>query len=162
MIKNKFDKNALLNETKIIKSVICGANIKPISINDKTIKIFGNKVFGKETKWGVFIHCKVDDNKQIDLIFSLTDSFRSHETDLMFNCTPVSKVKLRKRKKKETVFISPRIPIILEACNANEWVELIGKELLIISSNDDNGYAIGIVKDGDIVSYFRPQYYEIQ
>lgn len=164
MMNNVFTPYGAWDESKYLHVTICGANIKPVSVKEKSTKIFGKRVFGNKIEWGVYIHCRVDDNKQIDLVFSLTDTFKSKEINMVNNNLYIRKIKVKKentkiKKTKNALYVLPVIPNIFEACKVNEWVELIGKELILVPSTL-SGYGILVqYDDGD--TWIVPNYYEV-
>lgn len=165
---------------KYMEGVICGINIKPITIKHKKIK-FGKKlkIPGKVTKWGIFLHLRMENGDQYDVMWELESSAVSLSNEIPFKlfAAELPFPVINNKKKRKTYSI---IPTLFKICNANEWVEMIGKhvELLIYGNitsesytsgklyHDDNdeqhGFSICINDDNGIcMDTIEPDYYEI-
>lgn len=140
-----------------VKGVICGVNIKPIKTKSKKYK---KKVwFSKDgidttqtkTTWGMFIHIRMEDGSQYDAVFHMVKTFSLDD----YNQLSIDGDKTDKRS-------SALIPSIIKTLNVNEWVELIGTEV-VVKSNDgrypaDNGFIFAAKNSNE---YLIPSYYEI-
>lgn len=100
---------------------ICGANIKPINVDSA---LPGIDIIGK-IKWGIFIHVRMENGDQIDLVFRHSITVKS---------IGFPGIVSRDFKKKRSV----RIPDLLMMFDVNEWVELFGKKLYIFKVTKDD------------------------
>lgn len=158
MIKKCISSNSDYSQ-KEYNAVVCGVNIKPISKKNKKVKTFlGISAECEKTKWGIFVHCRLDDGDQYDAIFELENSYLLKNGGV---CPFVKR--LRKGSKSSTLeknkYTTAVIPAIFKIFGVNEWVELIGSKTILIQEH--LGMSIGVSGYYDKTGMkVLPDYYE--
>lgn len=129
--------------------IICGVNIKAIKLKKKQVKVKYAKRWTTVTTWGMFIHVRMESGDQYDLIFPIGKTAPFNNWSLPQVVSP---------KHSENYW---DIPSIIHICGANEWVELIGKRM-IISPTKQNGEVKRIsLRAANVSRYYRPRYFEV-
>ncbi len=139
-------------ETEEIKEAgkICGVNIKPIKVKkNKKLKLGLSTRRSDVTTWGVFIHFRMANGDQYDLIFPIGKTFKTNSRSLD-NYLPM---------KCEDYNWS--VPEILRLCGVNEWVELIGTQMYIYKFTQDGEVKALRLKAVNWSRSYSPKYFEI-
>lgn len=137
---NKCKRGSFSHRNKIISEVgiICGVNIKPLKVKyelNKNIKFRYGKIIGDKNSqynvatWALFIHIRMESGDQYDAIFKIDKS-------------ACNGIVMRSVKFPYDKFFT--IPQILRLCGVEEWVELTGKKMEVLTSRDDKGEVVSL------------------
>lgn len=125
-----------------IKGTICGINIKPIFPTKSKMVDSDNFVecdIKYTKKWGLFVHIRLENNDQYDAVWKIEDTFSLNSE------YGVPEKKDGKKKRKQHI-THPTIPTLFNIIGVDEWVDVIGTEVIIIPINGiipaHDGFAI--------------------
>lgn len=143
---------------KIEHGQVCGITIKPYKTG--TSKLKNEKIKFDATSWGLFLYIKLDNGKQMDLVYDMKCNTYLNPAGSLFNPYPFEVIKKRKHR----VYKYPLLPRIFNILGVSDWVNVVGTDIEISFIEDYNFNTMELfyrVSLSCTNGYITPNYFKI-